>query len=73
MFCNFSDTSLFCLLSLKDGQLLKEDYRIKLRSEALIFRKVKEMDAGNYTIVLINKITKEERRLSFQLLVNGML
>ncbi|KAK5930830.1 hypothetical protein CgunFtcFv8_027038 [Champsocephalus gunnari] len=63
----YPDPELKCL---KDGQLLKEDYRIKLRSEALIFRKVKEMDAGNYTIVLINKITKEERRLSFQLLVN---
>lgn len=30
------------------------------------------MDAGNYTIVLTNKITKEEQRRSFQLLVNGM-
>lgn len=29
------------------------------------------MDAGNYTIVLINKITKEEHRRFFQLLVNG--
>lgn len=29
------------------------------------------MDAGNYTVVLINKITKEEHRRSFQLLVNG--
>lgn len=29
------------------------------------------MDAGNYTVVLINKITKEEQRRSFQLLVNG--
>lgn len=30
------------------------------------------MDAGNYTMVLTNKITKEEQRRSFQLLVNGM-
>lgn len=31
-----------------------------------------EKDAGNYTVVLINKITKEEQRRSVQLLVNGM-
>lgn len=30
------------------------------------------MDAGHYTIVLINKNTKEEQRRSFQLLVNGI-
>ncbi len=30
------------------------------------------MDAGNYTMVLTNKITREEQRRSFQLLVNGM-
>lgn len=33
---------------------------------------VTEKDAGNYTVVLTNKITKEEMRRSFQLLVNGM-
>uniref|UniRef100_A0A7N8WT10 receptor protein-tyrosine kinase n=1 Tax=Mastacembelus armatus TaxID=205130 RepID=A0A7N8WT10_9TELE len=55
---------------LKNGLPLKEDYRIKQRSDALIIRGVKEIDAGNYTIVLINKITKEEQRRSFQLLVN---
>uniref|UniRef100_A0A7N6B521 receptor protein-tyrosine kinase n=1 Tax=Anabas testudineus TaxID=64144 RepID=A0A7N6B521_ANATE len=55
---------------LKNGQTLKDDYRIKQRSDSLIIRGVTEMDAGNYTIVLTNKITKEEQRRSFQLLVN---
>lgn len=54
---------------LKHGLQL-EDYRIKQRSDALTFRGVAEMDAGNYTLVLTNKITKEEQRSSFQLLVN---
>lgn len=57
---------------LKNGQTLKYDYRIKPRSDALIIRGVTEMDAGNYTIILSNKNTKEEQRRSFQLLVNGM-
>uniref|UniRef100_A0A3Q3E344 receptor protein-tyrosine kinase n=1 Tax=Hippocampus comes TaxID=109280 RepID=A0A3Q3E344_HIPCM len=47
-----------------------KDHRIKQRSDALIFRGVTETDAGNYTIVLSNKITKDEQRRSFQLLVN---
>uniref|UniRef100_A0A4W6CE05 receptor protein-tyrosine kinase n=1 Tax=Lates calcarifer TaxID=8187 RepID=A0A4W6CE05_LATCA len=47
-----------------------DDYRIKQRNDALIIRAVTEMDAGNYTIVLTNKNTKEEHRRSFQLLVN---
>lgn len=51
---------------------MKDDYRIKQRNDALIIRAVTEMDAGNYTIVLTNKNTKEEHRRSFQLLVNGM-
>ncbi|XP_071342988.1 vascular endothelial growth factor receptor 2 isoform X2 [Trachinotus anak] len=55
---------------LKNGLPLKDDYRIKQRSDALIIRGVTEMDAGNYTMVLTNKITKEEHRRSFQLLVN---
>uniref|UniRef100_A0A3Q4AUQ2 receptor protein-tyrosine kinase n=1 Tax=Mola mola TaxID=94237 RepID=A0A3Q4AUQ2_MOLML len=55
---------------LKHGQPLKDEYRFKQKSEALTIRGVTEMDAGNYTIVLINKITKEEHRCSFQLLVN---
>ncbi|XP_017284342.1 vascular endothelial growth factor receptor 2 isoform X2 [Kryptolebias marmoratus] len=55
---------------LKNGQVLKEDYRIKLKSDGLVIRRVTETDEGNYTVVLINKITKEEQRRSFQLLVN---
>ncbi|KAM9358494.1 vascular endothelial growth factor receptor 2 [Symphorus nematophorus] len=55
---------------LKNGLPMKDDYRIKQRSDALIIRGVTEMDAGNYTMVLTNKITKEEQRRSFQLLVN---
>ncbi|KAK7889606.1 hypothetical protein WMY93_025166 [Mugilogobius chulae] len=54
----------------KNGLLLKEDYRIKQKSDALVIREVKEMDAGNYTMILTNKITKEERRRAFQLMVN---
>ncbi|XP_034736780.1 vascular endothelial growth factor receptor 2 isoform X2 [Etheostoma cragini] len=55
---------------LKNGLPLKDDYRIKQKIDALIIRGVTEMDAGNYTMVLTNKITKEEQRRSFQLLVN---
>uniref|UniRef100_A0A8C4GSN7 receptor protein-tyrosine kinase n=1 Tax=Dicentrarchus labrax TaxID=13489 RepID=A0A8C4GSN7_DICLA len=57
-------------VKLKNGLPLKDDYRIKQKSDALIIRGVTEMDAGNYTMVLTNKITKEEQRRSFQLLVN---
>lgn len=32
---------------------------------------VTEKDAGNYTVVLTNKITKEEQKRTFQLLVHG--
>uniref|UniRef100_A0AAX7VUF1 receptor protein-tyrosine kinase n=1 Tax=Astatotilapia calliptera TaxID=8154 RepID=A0AAX7VUF1_ASTCA len=39
-------------------------------SDALVIREVKETDAGIYTVILTNKITKEEQRRSFQLLVN---
>uniref|UniRef100_A0A669B0L9 receptor protein-tyrosine kinase n=1 Tax=Oreochromis niloticus TaxID=8128 RepID=A0A669B0L9_ORENI len=46
------------------------DYRIKQKSDALVIREVKETDAGIYTVILTNKITKEEQRRSFQLLVN---
>lgn len=70
-----SSVALLCSVMsvrLKNGQTLKDDYRIKQRSDSLIIRGVTEMDAGNYTIVLTNKITKEEQRRSFQLLVNSM-
>ncbi|GLD65528.1 vascular endothelial growth factor receptor 2 isoform X1 [Lates japonicus] len=55
---------------LKNGLPMKDDYRIKQRNDALVIHAVTEMDAGNYTIVLTNKNTKEEHRRSFQLLVN---
>ncbi|XP_072294427.1 vascular endothelial growth factor receptor 2 isoform X2 [Eucyclogobius newberryi] len=55
---------------LKNGHPLKEDYRIKQKSDALVIREVKEVDAGNYTMILTNKITKEEQRRAFQLMVN---
>uniref|UniRef100_A0A3P9HNY4 receptor protein-tyrosine kinase n=1 Tax=Oryzias latipes TaxID=8090 RepID=A0A3P9HNY4_ORYLA len=56
---------------LKDGLVLKESYRIKQKSDALVFRGgVMEADEGNYTLILSNKVTKEEQRSSFQLLVN---
>ncbi|XP_034556187.1 vascular endothelial growth factor receptor 2 isoform X2 [Notolabrus celidotus] len=55
---------------LKNGLPLKDDYRIKLKSDALIIRGVTDMDAANYTIILSNEATKEEKRHSFQLLIN---
>ncbi|AWP11217.1 putative vascular endothelial growth factor receptor 2 [Scophthalmus maximus] len=55
---------------LKNGLPLKDDYRVKQRIDALIIRGVTETDAGNYTMVLTNRITKEEHRRSFQLRVN---
>ncbi|XP_029905824.1 vascular endothelial growth factor receptor 2 isoform X2 [Myripristis murdjan] len=55
----------------KNGQQLrKEDYRIRPRNDALVIRGITEKDAGNYTVVLTNKITKEEQKRSLQLLVN---
>ncbi|KAM3876411.1 vascular endothelial growth factor receptor 2 [Diretmus argenteus] len=55
----------------KNGQpLRKDDYRVKPRSDALLIRGITEKDAGNYTVVLTNRITKEEQRRSLQLLVN---
>ncbi|XP_056894551.1 vascular endothelial growth factor receptor 2 isoform X2 [Takifugu flavidus] len=55
---------------LKNGQPLKDDYRFRQKIDNLVIHRVAETDAGNYTVVLINKITKEEHRRSFQLLVN---
>ncbi|XP_029002975.1 vascular endothelial growth factor receptor 2 isoform X2 [Betta splendens] len=54
----------------KNGQTVKDSYRIKQRSDSLTIQEVKETDAGNYTIALTNKITKEEKRRFFQLIVN---
>ncbi|XP_068449123.1 vascular endothelial growth factor receptor 2 isoform X2 [Clinocottus analis] len=63
---------------LKNGLPLRESYRVKVRndtrsdtkSNTLVLHGVTEMDAGNYTMILSNKITGEEQRCSFQLLVN---
>uniref|UniRef100_A0A671YJS5 receptor protein-tyrosine kinase n=1 Tax=Sparus aurata TaxID=8175 RepID=A0A671YJS5_SPAAU len=52
---------------LKNGLPLKDVYRIRQKND-LIIRGVTEMDAGNYTVVLTNKMTKEEQRRSFQLI-----
>ncbi|CAL8256237.1 unnamed protein product [Merluccius merluccius] len=55
----------------KNGQpLRKDDYRFKQRSEGLVVHGVMEKDAGNYTVVLIIKRTREEERQTFQLIVN---
>ncbi|XP_016886676.1 vascular endothelial growth factor receptor 2 isoform X2 [Cynoglossus semilaevis] len=55
---------------LKNGVPLKDDYRIKQRNETLLIRVVTEMDAGNYTVILFNAVTREEHRRSVQLVVN---
>lgn len=62
---------LLCIPRFKN-HLQLNDYRIKQKSDALVIREVKETDAGIYTVILTNKITKEEQRRSFQLLVNGV-
>ncbi|TRY94944.1 hypothetical protein DNTS_013094 [Danionella cerebrum] len=50
--------------------ILKDEYRMKSSKGSLTIYGVTEKDAGNYTIVMTNKITKEEQRRTFQLLVN---
>lgn len=64
-------TLLLSVCRLKNGQPLKDDYRFRQKIDNLVIRGVAEMDAGIYTVVLTNKITKEEQRRSLQLLVNG--
>ncbi|XP_021455084.1 vascular endothelial growth factor receptor 2 isoform X1 [Oncorhynchus mykiss] len=55
----------------KNGQpIYKDDYRFKPTRDSLMILGLAEKDAGNYTVVLTNKITKEEQRRSVQLLVN---
>lgn len=75
-FQNWMDFITFLLLLLCvprfKNDLPLNDYRIKQKSDALVIREVKETDAGIYTVILTNKITKEEQRRSFQLLVNGV-
>lgn len=73
-FQNWMDFVTFLLLCVPrfKNDLPLNDYRIKQKSDALVIREVKETDAGIYTVILTNKITKEEQRRSFQLLVNGV-
>ncbi|KAL2089881.1 hypothetical protein ACEWY4_014569 [Coilia grayii] len=56
----------------KNNQLIrKEDnYRIKPGKDCLTILNAVEEDAGNYTVVLTNRITREEHRHTFRLLVN---
>uniref|UniRef100_A0A8C1XAM3 receptor protein-tyrosine kinase n=1 Tax=Cyprinus carpio TaxID=7962 RepID=A0A8C1XAM3_CYPCA len=56
----------------KNNQLIvwKDEYRMKPNRGYLTIYGVTEKDAGNYTVVMTNKITKEEQRRTFQLLVN---
>lgn len=68
---DFVTLFLLCVPRFKNDLPLN-DYRIKQKSDALVIREVKETDAGIYTVILTNKITKEEQRRSFQLLVNGV-
>lgn len=65
--------TLLCLSRLKNGLPLPKDYyRVKGRNDSLTIRGIVETDAGNYTMVLTNRITREEQRHTIQLLVNGM-
>ncbi|XP_041696266.2 vascular endothelial growth factor receptor 2 [Coregonus clupeaformis] len=55
----------------KNGQLIsKDDYRFKPARDSLTILEITENDAGNYTVVLTNKIRKEEKSRSVQVLVN---
>ncbi|KTG31334.1 hypothetical protein cypCar_00002443 [Cyprinus carpio] len=56
----------------KNNQLIvwKDEYRMKPNRGYLTIYGVTEKDAGNYTVVMTNKITKEEQKRTFQLLVN---
>ncbi|KAJ3599918.1 hypothetical protein NHX12_033872 [Muraenolepis orangiensis] len=55
----------------KNGVALrKDDYRLRPRAEGLVVHGVVEKDAGNYTVVLSNKLTREEQSHTFQLVVN---
>ncbi|KAM6963199.1 vascular endothelial growth factor receptor 2 [Aplochiton taeniatus] len=56
---------------LKNGQpVRKEEYRMKPGKDSLTIFGVTEQDAGNYTVVLTNKITKEEQRRSVRLVIS---
>ncbi|KAA0708703.1 Vascular endothelial growth factor receptor 2 [Triplophysa tibetana] len=48
----------------------KDEYRMKPARGSLTIYGVTEKDTGNYTVIMTNKITREEQRRTFQLLVN---
>ncbi|XP_078404089.1 vascular endothelial growth factor receptor 2 [Cetorhinus maximus] len=57
----------------KNGRPISKDqahYRIKQVGYTLLISDVTEKDAGNYTIILRNPMTKEEQRHTIQLIVN---
>ncbi|KAK3542298.1 hypothetical protein QTP86_021960, partial [Hemibagrus guttatus] len=57
---------------LKNGRsITSEEYRIKPSRDSLTIYEVTEKDAGNYTVVMTNKITREVHSRTFQLLVNA--
>lgn len=61
-----------CSNRLKNGRpISSEEYRIKPSRDSLSIYEVTEKDAGNYTVVMTNKITREVHSQTFQLLVNG--
>ncbi|XP_020384459.1 vascular endothelial growth factor receptor 2 isoform X1 [Rhincodon typus] len=58
---------------IKNGRSISKDqayYKIKQVGYTLIISDVTEKDAGNYTIILKNPMTREEQRHTIQLVVN---
>ncbi|TSN30195.1 Vascular endothelial growth factor receptor 2 [Bagarius yarrelli] len=57
---------------LKNGRSITSDeYRMKPSRDSLTIYEVTEKDAGNYTVVMTNKISREVHSRTFQLLVNA--
>ncbi|KAM9435384.1 vascular endothelial growth factor receptor 2 isoform 2-T2 [Clarias gariepinus] len=57
---------------LKNGRSISSDeYRIKPSRDSLTIYEVTEKDAGNYTVIMTNKMTREVHSHTFQLLVNA--
>uniref|UniRef100_A0AAY4DDL1 receptor protein-tyrosine kinase n=1 Tax=Denticeps clupeoides TaxID=299321 RepID=A0AAY4DDL1_9TELE len=56
----------------KNEQLIRkeENYRMKPSKDSLTIYNIEERDSGNYTVVMTNKITREEQRQTFILQVN---
>uniref|UniRef100_A0AAY4DE32 receptor protein-tyrosine kinase n=1 Tax=Denticeps clupeoides TaxID=299321 RepID=A0AAY4DE32_9TELE len=48
----------------------EENYRMKPSKDSLTIYNIEERDSGNYTVVMTNKITREEQRQTFILQVN---